>query len=341
MRNIVKNSMDYFSMETKMLSDFKFNRVRRKFGPIGVMTYISLISLIYDKEGYYAGVTEDFLEEVLFLLSGKGQPDDEELDLIIKQLVHDGFFDQQIYDKYNVLTSKRIQETFVYATKRRKRWDINMDYWLLTDEEVEDVCGNSGFLNFLKEKREKINDTSGESVEDANIQGVIDDIRTENVDIDTTKKKEKKNLNIKVKEKKNNTSQNPSGSDDSFSFDYEKFQTHWNSTTHGMTKIMKLSDTRKKAIQRRVKEVGEDEFYRIVDIALTNPFLNGENDRGWTADFTWVMKPENFLKIAEGSYNRTPKRQTKPVDEAGDFLDEELRKIASGRNDLFDFEVVE
>jgi hypothetical protein len=32
-------------------------------------------------------------------------------------------------------------------------------------------------------------------------------------------------------------------------------------------------------------------------------FLRGENDRGWTARFDWVLKAENFTKILEGQYD--------------------------------------
>lgn len=36
-------------------------------------------------------------------------------------------------------------------------------------------------------------------------------------------------------------------------------------------------------------------------IARSN-FLIGENDRGWKANFDWILKPANFIKIVEGGY---------------------------------------
>jgi len=34
----------------------------------------------------------------------------------------------------------------------------------------------------------------------------------------------------------------------------------------------------------------------------TIQFLQGNNDRGWTPNLEWITKPENFVKIIEGSY---------------------------------------
>lgn len=36
-----------------------------------------------------------------------------------------------------------------------------------------------------------------------------------------------------------------------------------------------------------------------------SPFLLGENDRGWRADFDFALKPRNISKILEGGYDRS------------------------------------
>lgn len=41
-------------------------------------------------------------------------------------------------------------------------------------------------------------------------------------------------------------------------------------------------------------------FGRVAD----SPHLIGENDRGWQANFEWLLKPEHFYKIIEGNYVR-------------------------------------
>ncbi|SIO26020.1 hypothetical protein [Halodesulfovibrio marinisediminis] len=40
-------------------------------------------------------------------------------------------------------------------------------------------------------------------------------------------------------------------------------------------------------------------------------FLAGENDRGWTANFDWVVKPANVIKVEEGNYLPKQKKTQK------------------------------
>ena len=41
---------------------------------------------------------------------------------------------------------------------------------------------------------------------------------------------------------------------------------------------------------------------KVFDLVLNSPFLLGENNRNWRADFDWIFKPSNFVKILEGNY---------------------------------------
>ena len=50
-------------------------------------------------------------------------------------------------------------------------------------------------------------------------------------------------------------------------------------------------------------------------------FLNGKNDRGWTANLEWITKSENFTKILEGHYDRKS---------AHDQTTDALREFANG-----------
>ena len=49
--------------------------------------------------------------------------------------------------------------------------------------------------------------------------------------------------------------------------------------------------------------------------------MQGLNGRTWTADFDWITKPENFIKILEGNYenknlnnNYNGKSESKPTE---------------------------
>ena len=76
------------------------------------------------------------------------------------------------------------------------------------------------------------------------------------------------------------------------------------------SKIMKLTDKRKKKLICRLKESGYESFIRAIDIAAKSKFLTGENDTKWKMDFDWLIKNDtNIVKILEGKYsNKEPSK---------------------------------
>lgn len=59
-------------------------------------------------------------------------------------------------------------------------------------------------------------------------------------------------------------------------------------------------------VRARIREHGMDKVYEMITKASESDFLNGKNERGWIADFTWLFRPSNFQKVLEGNYdNRT------------------------------------
>ncbi|WP_407483456.1 hypothetical protein [Elizabethkingia anophelis] len=73
-----------------------------------------------------------------------------------------------------------------------------------------------------------------------------------------------------------------------------------------LPKVQLVNDTRKKAIKARIKDVGIEKVMEVIRMTSESSFLIGQNDRNWSADFDWIMKPTNFTKILEGNYrNRT------------------------------------
>jgi hypothetical protein len=54
-----------------------------------------------------------------------------------------------------------------------------------------------------------------------------------------------------------------------------------------------------------------EEFENACERANNTPFLIGKNDRGWKADFDFIIKPDNTAKIIEGKYHsEEPKNDT-------------------------------
>lgn len=65
----------------------------------------------------------------------------------------------------------------------------------------------------------------------------------------------------------------------------------------------RLTDGRKAQIKTRLKDKFWRENYRpAMDAIPDRPFLLGESERGWKADFEFFLKPDTVTKILEGKY---------------------------------------
>ncbi len=65
-----------------------------------------------------------------------------------------------------------------------------------------------------------------------------------------------------------------------------------------------MTPKRCQAVRARAKEHTKEALRKVVLNAATAPFLNGAGDKTWVADFNWIFKPLNFVKVLEGNYNR-------------------------------------
>ena len=74
----------------------------------------------------------------------------------------------------------------------------------------------------------------------------------------------------------------------------------WNSL--GLSQIKKIAGTRLASTKARIKEYGSEEFMKAISMISESTFLQGGGDRGWTINYDWFLKPNNFIKVLEGNY---------------------------------------
>lgn len=101
-----------------------------------------------------------------------------------------------------------------------------------------------------------------------------------------------------------NTITNSNTPNSSSKNDYELFVDTYNTQCFNLSSVLKVTDKRKKAIANFLKQLTFEDFENACIKANNNPFLTGKNDRGWKADFDFIIKPDNAAKIIEGSYER-------------------------------------
>ena len=68
--------------------------------------------------------------------------------------------------------------------------------------------------------------------------------------------------------------------------------------------MQKLTDKRKNAIDKFVKEFTEEQFEQVCKIANSTDFLIGKNDKGWKADFDFLMRIDKATNVLEGKYGK-------------------------------------
>lgn len=85
--------------------------------------------------------------------------------------------------------------------------------------------------------------------------------------------------------------------------DYEAFHTVYNDTCTNLPKCAKLTEKRKNAIRNFLKEYTLDDWKEVCRRANTSPFLIGKNERGWKADFDFLLRIDKATKILEKGYS--------------------------------------
>lgn len=71
----------------------------------------------------------------------------------------------------------------------------------------------------------------------------------------------------------------------------------------GFSPIAKMTGDRERKLNARLKDSTLDEWQRAMDAMERSAFCRGENDRGWKADFDFLLQPKSFTKLLEGAYD--------------------------------------
>lgn len=172
MARTCKKGIDYFSHDTDMSNDFKVKMIQAKHGITAYAVYTKLLERLYNENGYWLHLNED----VNILFCNDNIISLDVYILILNECINYELFDSKLYEKYNVITSKRIQQNYCEAVKRRKQVDFIKEYLLVDNSDV-----NFKDLN-------------------VNILSLNADINPQNVDIGTQKKRKERERKEKGKD---------------------------------------------------------------------------------------------------------------------------------------------
>jgi uncharacterized protein YdaU (DUF1376 family) len=71
----------------------------------------------------------------------------------------------------------------------------------------------------------------------------------------------------------------------------------------GFPRIAKMTGDRERKLRARLKDSTLEEWQRAMDALERSSFCRGENDRGWRADFDFLLQPKSFTGLLEGKYD--------------------------------------
>lgn len=120
----IKQGIDYFPMDVGFFTDVKIRKISRACGSQSTSILICLLCNIYKDQGYYILWDEDL---PFVIADTVGVSEGAVKEVLIKSL-QVGFFDNELYEKFHILTSSGIQKRFLNATYQRKETEIIHEY---------------------------------------------------------------------------------------------------------------------------------------------------------------------------------------------------------------------
>jgi uncharacterized protein YdaU (DUF1376 family) len=78
---------------------------------------------------------------------------------------------------------------------------------------------------------------------------------------------------------------------------------HTRFVPRGHPAVAKMTAQRERQLKARLRDCTLEEWQRAMDALERSSFCRGENDRGWIADFDFLLQPKSFTKLLEGAYD--------------------------------------
>ena len=285
-----KQGLDYFQKNVDFYQDIKIRKLIRHKGIQAVSVYDILLCQIY-RVGYYISWDDD----LPFIVSEISDLKEDDILDIINYALSIGLFDQTMYDEHQVLTSHGIQERFFdFCTVAKRKVSASLPYLLV------DLSGKT----VSSEKQSVITEETivfpEETTDNSEETG-------ENSAKSTQSKVKKSKEDIESSLRSDSPSSDGQTTDKKEEINFLAFMDFFNRTMQEnkaiIATITDMTKKRREAVAARARKYGKESLEKVVVYAAKSAFLNGENEKSWVADFNWLFKPNNYVKVLEGNYN--------------------------------------
>lgn len=114
-----KQGILYYTFDVDTVLNKRIKLLFNEFDSHGYWVWSCLLSKIYSGNGYYFDISDR--EEFTLFASDVCKKQVSQVDEIVKGCVRRGLFNEAVFNMFNILTSDRIQDNFLNATKERRR----------------------------------------------------------------------------------------------------------------------------------------------------------------------------------------------------------------------------
>ena len=170
-----KVGLDYFPLDCVL--DDKIELIEAEFGLTGFAVVVKLFQKIYGEQGYYC----EWTKEVALLFARKCGVGGNVVSEIVASSLKRGIFNNDLFNRYEILTSRGIQKRYFEAVSRRKQIEVKNEYLLIKVTQFSENADNNS--------------------DNANINS-INDVKSTQSKVKESKVKESKVKESKVKERK-------------------------------------------------------------------------------------------------------------------------------------------
>lgn len=171
--------VEYFPLNVNFINDLKVRKLLLSCGAEAIAVLIYLLSTIYKDEGYFVEIHEDEID--LIALDVNVTP--EFVLEVINRACEVRFFDVNLYNNFNILTSKGIQERYLKITERRKNSVVITQFNLINvynnpvNVNNNSINVNNNSINVYdneqsKVKKRKVQKSTEKSLSNDNVKNV-------------------------------------------------------------------------------------------------------------------------------------------------------------------------
>jgi len=266
-----RKDVDYFPHDCT--HGRKMHIIESKYGNDGYATWFKLLEELGKANNHYLDISD---EMTLMFLCSTFRIDEEKTLSILNDLAKLGAIDKVLFDEHKIIWSQKFTNSIEDAYRNRKG----------------KIFKYSDILNEINAK----NDQSYVrlTANDTNLTEVIPKVKYSKVKESKVKESKEEYTPNGVVDLENQP--NPP------KIDFKKLISFFNSNRGIFPEVKKLSETRKNRILSLEKQYGKECIQIVIEKSRDSTFLQGDNKEGWTANFDWIFKPANFLKILEDNY---------------------------------------